>query len=136
MANGQSYQGWGISVLRIVVGVVFLMHGWQKFGMGFDHVSGFLGSLDFPVPMVCAVILTLLEFVGGIALVLGLATRWVAALLAVEMLVALGKVHLGHGFFYPPGVEYPLTLLAANIALALAGGGPGALDGLRGRGRA
>ena len=62
---------------------------------------------------------------------------WAALLLAFDMLVALLTVHLPGGFFVPEGIEFVLLLLAATIALGLAGGGALALDAVvRGRRRA
>lgn len=120
---GPKLQSCGLAVLRIVVGVVFFMHGYQKlFKMGFHGVAGFFGHLSIPAPAFFAVVVTLVEFVGGILLVTGLATRIPATLLAVDILVALLVVHLKNGFF-APGVEFPLTLLAGTICLALSGGG-------------
>ncbi len=122
---------WGITILRLAVGTVFLMHGGEKlFVYRFHATAGFLGHLGFPYPLVMAVILTLTEFLGGIALIVGLFTRWVAVALAIVMIVALFKVHLHGGFFLPGGVEYVTTLLAANLCLAFAGGGMLAIDNL------
>ncbi len=121
--------GWGIAVLRVVVGIVFLMHGGQKlFIYGFRNVAGFMSQLGIPLPMVSAVVVTIVEFFGGAALLLGLVTRWAAILIGFDMLVAVVAVHLRGGFFLPKGFEYALTLLAANIALALAGPGAASLD--------
>ncbi len=123
------WQDWGIMFLRIVVGVVFLLHGGQKlFVYGFRGTAGFMGQIGIPLPFVAAVVVTLVEFLGGAALITGLGTRWAAILLAIDMLVAILAVHLKGGFFLPSGFEYALTLLAANVALALAGSGRLALE--------
>jgi putative oxidoreductase len=104
------------------------MHGYQKFfKFGFHGVAGMLARLGIPLPAFFAVILMLVEFVGGILLITGLATRIPAALLCIDMLVAISTVHIKNGFF-SPGVEFPLTLLAASICLALAGGGAVSLE--------
>lgn len=128
-ANSKSE--WGIALLRIVVGVVFLMHGGQKlFVYGFPGVTGAMAHLGIPAPGVSAVVVTLVEFLGGAALLLGLLTRWAAGVIAVEMLVAFLAVHLKGGFFLPNGFEYALTMLAANITLVLTGPGAAALNRL------
>jgi putative oxidoreductase len=130
MFNGKS-QSLGIAVLRIVVGIVFLAHGYQKvFKFGFHGVAGMLGHMGIPAPAVAAVVLMIVEFVGGILLVTGLATRLPAALLAIDMLVAILAVHARNGFFNPGGVEFPLTVLAGCICLALSGGGAASLKRL------
>ncbi|MBI3085275.1 MAG: DoxX family protein [candidate division NC10 bacterium] len=124
-------QGWGITVLRVVVGIVFLVHGGQKlFVWGFGGVAGFLGQVGIPAPMLAAVIVTLVELLGGLALLLGLFTSWAAIPLAINMAVAILTVHLQAGFFLPNGYEFALTLLAANVALALLGGGEASVDRL------
>jgi putative oxidoreductase len=123
--------GWGATVLRVAVGVVFLPHGYQKlFLLGIPAVATFLGRIGIPAPLPAAAILSLVEFGAGLALVLGIFTRWAAGLLAVDMLVAILTVHLPHGFFLPEGFEYAGILLAANLALVLLGPGDAALDGL------
>jgi putative oxidoreductase len=124
-------QGWGIAVLRVVVGIVFLAHGGQKlFLWGFAGVAGFFGQVGIPAPMLAAIVVTLVECLGGLALLVGLLTRWAAIPLAINMLVAILVVHLKAGFFLPNGYEFALTLLAANIALSLLGSGEAALDKL------
>lgn len=124
------FQSLGLAVLRIVAGVVFFAHGYQKiFKFGFHGVAGMLGHMGVPLAPFFAIVLTLVEFVGGILLITGLATRIPAALIAIDMLVAIALVHAKHGFF-EPGVEYPLTLLAATICLALAGGGAASMKRL------
>ena len=66
-----------------------------------------------------------LELLGGVALMAGLATRWIAVPLAIDMLAAMALVHWNGGFFMPDGVELVLLLFAGLVTLAL--GGPGAL---------
>jgi putative oxidoreductase len=123
-------QSLGIAALRIIVGIVFLAHGYQKvFKLGYHGVVGMFGHMSVPIPAVTAVVVMTVEFVGGILLVTGLATRLPAAFLAVDMLFAILLVHMKRGFFNP-GVEFPLTLLAACICLALSGGGAGSLKRL------
>lgn len=117
-------QSCGITVLRVVVGIVFAVHGYQKlFTFGIHGVSGMLGHLGIPLAGFFAVVVTLVELVGGILLILGVATRVAAAFIAIDMIVAILVVHLKNGFFSPRGIEFPLTLLAAAICLMLAGGG-------------
>ena|SRR5713101_1498265 len=124
MSDGLKSQSCGLTVLRIVVGVVFAMHGYQKIHVfHLAGVTGMLSHLGIPLPGVFAVILIAVELLGGILLITGLATRIPAALLAVDMLVAIITVHMKNGFFGPGGFEFPLTLLAAVICLALSGGG-------------
>jgi putative oxidoreductase len=130
MFSGKS-QSLGIAALRIVVGIVFLAHGYQKvFKYGFHGVAGMFGHMGIPAPAVAAIVVMIVEFVGGILLVTGLATRLPAALLAIDMLVAILAVHAKNGFFSPGGVEFPLTLLAGCVCLALSGGGAASLKRL------
>ncbi|MBI4422005.1 MAG: DoxX family protein [Gemmatimonadetes bacterium] len=124
-------QLWGVTILRLVVGAVFVAHGAQKLLVfGFPGVTGAMAQLGLPLPAASAAAVTAAEFLGGIALVLGLFTRWAAIPLAFTMLVALTVAHLKGGFFLPSGIEYVLTLLAATTALALLGPGHAALDNL------
>jgi putative oxidoreductase len=117
-------QSCGLTVLRVVVGIVFLMHGYQKlFHMHIHGVAGFFGHLGIPLPLVAAVVVTSLEFGGGILLIAGVGVRVLAPLFAIDMLVAILTVHLRNGFFGPGGIEFPLTLLASAVCLMLSGGG-------------
>ncbi len=127
---------WGLTVLRVVVGFTFFMHGWQKlFEFGIAGVTGAFTQMGVPLPGVTAPLVSVLELVGGALLLLGLATRPAAFLLAIDMLVAILLVHLPAGFFVPNGVELVLLLLAGAVALVLAGPGTFALDHLVAPGR-
>ena len=120
-----------LAVLRVLVGVVFLAHGGQKlFVYGFDGVIGAFGQMGVPAAGLTGPLTALVEFFGGLALVAGLLTRFAGFGLAVVMLGAIVFVHLAAGFFAPHGFEFPMTLLAAAIALAIAGPGRFSLDHL------
>jgi len=132
MAKSSSFSSCGQTILRIVVGVIFLIHGWQKIhAIGFHGVAGMFGQIGIPLPTITAAIVILVEFLGGIALILGLATRPAALLLAIDMAGAIFFVHFKNGFYVNHGgYEFALSLLAACLALALNGGGALAIDSL------
>jgi putative oxidoreductase len=128
--------GWAILPLRLVVGLVFAMHGGQKlFQFGLGGTTAFLAQLGVPIPGLAALVVIAVELLGGLAILLGLFTRPVAILLAVNMLVALLTVHLRNGFFVPDGIEFVLTLLGGALSLAGLGPGPLSFDARRARRR-
>lgn len=123
---------WGIALLRVVAGIIFLMHGQQKlFEFGIGGVTGMMTGLGVPAPGLMAVIVTLVELVGGIALILGAFTRIAALLVAIDVLVAFFLVHMPNGFFASNGgVELVLILATVGVTLVLTGPGAMALDSI------
>jgi putative oxidoreductase len=120
----------GLLILRIVVGLTFALHGWQKFNE--FTIAGTQASFEgmgVPLANIAAPAAATLELVGGIGLMLGVLTRLFAALLFIDMLGALFIVHLPNGFFVTNGgIELVLVLAAACPAFVLAGAGRYSVD--------
>ncbi|MFQ5848549.1 MAG: DoxX family protein [Candidatus Methylomirabilales bacterium] len=134
MRRGSEY---GITVLRVTLGIIFLMHGYLA-GFVFTPagVTAFNAKMGIPLPAVMAWFVILGHFLGGVSLVLGYLTRLGALVHVVIMGGAVLFVHVGQGFFLHGleggnygGYEYALVLLMASIAVLITGGGPLALDG-------
>lgn len=127
--SGARFAKYGMLPLRIVVGLVFLMHGAQKlFIFGLGGTTDIMGKLGLPLPALCAIIVMAVELLGGLAIVLGVFTRVAGALLAFEMFIAILVARLSGGFFAPYGYEFELTLLGASLTFALNGPGGVSLD--------
>lgn len=120
--------GFAPLVLRVVTGLIFAMHGWQKFIGGVEGTAGFLASLGFPFPVLMAILLIAAELGGGILLILGIFTHWVSKILVLVSLIALLTVHVTNGFFVNEGgFEFILLLFAATVSLTITGPGKWAL---------
>ena len=127
LAATPSQQQLGIAIIRIVTGIIFAAHGGQKlFVYGFDGVSGAFAKMGVPMPGVTGPLIALLEFLGGIALIIGLLSRLAALGLVFDMIGAIVLVHLAGGFFLPAGYEFALILFTCSLGIAL--GGPGSLS--------
>ena len=129
-------RSWGPLILRLGVGVIFIMHGYPKlFPAGPEGFAGFLRNLAFPAPTFFAWIVGIVEFFGGIVMILGLFVRYVGVLMAIEMLVTSVRVKMPGGvpFISPKGTGWELDFLLFMGALALVFLGAGALslDGLK-----
>ena len=121
---GARFAKWGMLPLRIVVGLVFLLHGAQKlFVFGLGGTADIMGKLGLPLPVLCAAIVIVVELLGGLAILLGAFARLAGTLLAFEMVVAIIVARLHGGFFAPYGYEFELTLLAACLTFASTGPG-------------
>lgn len=126
----------GLLLLRLVVGLTLAAHGAQKLfgwfgGPGLGGFSGMLGHLGIRPERPFALVAALAEFAGGLLLALGLLTPVAGLVIAADLLVAIAAVHWTKGFFNQGGgYEFPLTLMAAGVAVALIGPGPLSLDQL------
>ena len=125
---------WGLTALRIPVGIIFAAHGAQKLfgwfgGYGLEGTGGWMASIGLEPGYLMALLAGSAEFFGGLALVVGLLVRPAAAALAFAMIVAIFSVHIDHGLFMSNnGYEFALALLAASVGLAISGAGNGSLD--------
>jgi putative oxidoreductase len=113
-------------LLRTVLGMVFIAHGYLKIAGGIGGFSQSVGRLGFPLPYLFAWAAALAEFLGGICVLVGLFTRHAALAIAAVMGVAVTQVHLREGLI--GGYEYPLVLLVVAAAVMLTGAGPLSFD--------
>ena len=135
----QTNNSTGTTIVRVLLGLVFFVHGAQKMlgwfgGYGFSGTMGFFtGALH--IPAVFAFLAIAAEFFGGLGLILGVLTRVAAFGIAVNMLVAIAMVHGRFGFFMNwsgsqkgEGFEYHLLALAMAAFLMLEGAGALSVD--------
>jgi|SRR5580704_4469936 putative oxidoreductase len=117
------------TLVRVVVGIMFLMHVWGKFHAGADAIAGNMGKAGLEPALGFAYAAMGLELIGGACLVIGLFTRFFAAALAIEMLIALLAVHLPKGYAASGGgYEYVLLIGVVCFTIAMRGGGPYSVD--------
>ena len=132
------FSDWGLLILRIAMGIIFLAHGWPKLNpngpmKGPAGFAGFLKQMGVPLPMFFAWVVALMETVGAVLLILGLGTRILAVGFAIGMLVAIlvAKIRfMKVGFMaqQATGWEFDFALLASALALLFTGAGSIALD--------
>jgi putative oxidoreductase len=117
-------------ILRLVLGIIMIGHGYSKVFGGLHHHVQMVSSLGLPGWL--AYFSAAAEFLGGILVVLGLLTRCAALAIAINLMVAIVKVHWHNGLLGNGGYQFPLALAAIAFALIFFGAGPIALEGLRG----
>jgi putative oxidoreductase len=123
----------GLLIGRVVLGVVFIAHGWQKWSTnGMDATVEGFESLGIPAPALSAYFTATAELVGGALLIVGALLPLVGLALAGIMIGAMYFVHPLTGAFFSRegGYEYVLLLAAVSIAIGFSGGGALALDSL------
>ena len=137
LGNGVLWRVWAPLPLRLVIGFGFTAHGWAKLSRGPAGFAKLLDQTGAPLPELTAWVSTLIEILGGLAILAGAFVAVVSVPLIVMMLVAMFTVHLRYGFsaintigltvdgpqFSPPGYEVNLLYIAGLLALILGGAG-------------
>ena len=120
--------------LRLPIGIIFMAHGAQKLfgwfgGYGLEGTGQWMDSIGLGPGFLMALLAGSSEFFGGLLILIGLAVRPTAAVLAFTMLVAIFSVHFSNGLFLTDnGYEFGLALLAASVSLAISGAGSLSVD--------
>lgn len=116
------YQNLILLIARIVLGITFIAHGWPKIKNP-TGMTTWLKGMRFPAPMLMSIIVAVVEFFGGLAILLGIYTQVPALLIAFNMLVATGVRKLVNKDKWVGGYELDLSLLALALIIALYGPG-------------
>ena len=119
-----------ILISRILVGVVLVAHGWQKYNSWtIEGTAKSFEGMGVPSANIAAQVATYFELAGGVLLILGLLVRIVGPLLFIQMAFAFGFAHWGKGIFIADGGWELVGILgAAGLALAAHGAGTYSLD--------
>ena len=116
-------------VMRLALGLIFLVHGYHKVFGGLHHHVQFVTSLGLPAWS--AYLSAFTEFFGGLLVLIGLFTRVAAFAICIDLSVAIAKVHFHNGLMGNGGYEFPLALAALAFGLTFLGAGPIAFDHIR-----
>jgi putative oxidoreductase len=122
------------ALLRFAIGATIFVHGWGKVtGPGAAGVGRYFASLGLPAPTLLAYGAMFFETVGAACIAIGLLTRFFAAALAIEMLIAMLAAHWAHGFLVlvsqqKNGIEFVLLLDLVFLYIAFRGGGTYSVD--------
>ena len=129
-----SRAGYGLTVLRIFVGIIFAAHGSQKLfgwfgGGGLAGTAQWMESIGLAPGLLMAALAGGTEFLGGLALIIGLLARPAALGLSFTLLVAIFSVHISNGLVMANnGYEFALALLGGNVAVLIEGAGKLSID--------
>ena len=125
-------------VLRLVLGIIFIAHGYAKLfkkDFGPKGFAGFLRNMGSPAPMFFAYLVGSVEFYGGLLLIAGLFTRLAALAIAINLIVAMWKVKFKTGLIakvmeggWVGGYELDLALSAMAFVLTIFGSGKFSID--------
>ncbi|HEY7317624.1 MAG TPA: DoxX family protein [Candidatus Binatia bacterium] len=120
--------GWGIAVVRVIMGFVLIITGHEKLISGIQKVTASMIRSHIPFPQVMAGYIMGLEFIGGMLVLVGLAGRWLGLLYAAEFAVVVFYVQVpARGWF---DSRLPIMMFAGALMLLVAGSGRASLDDL------
>ena len=129
------FQPFGSLIMRLVLGVIMVRHGYDKVipsGALYNFTHMVSGHLHLPVALGYVAAFT--EFFGGMLLIVGLLTRLVGLMVAIDMAVAILKIHIHGGLEGPNSFAFPLALFSIAVMLVFTGCGALGLDDFAGRG--
>lgn len=127
-------QPWGAFLMRVALGFAMMYHGWNKvIPHGGFHGGNTFSAIDawghtvahMGLPYWLGYLSAITEFFGGAFLIVGLVTRFWAFMVAVNLVVALWKVNIHHGY---SGSEYSIALITMALMLLFYGSGELAMD--------
>lgn len=126
-------QFYGPLFLRLALGAIFLVHGWQKLANDKSQFAGWLESMKFRPGKFWAWLVALVEFLGSVALIVGFWTQLAALVLAIQFLAILLWFKRGQNFISGPpvgeaGWEFDFLIFMSLLALLVLGPGAWALD--------
>ncbi|AIZ32371.1 DoxX family protein [Pseudomonas parafulva] len=128
--------GFGVSLLRVLIGFILMAHGAQKLfgwfgGYGLEGTGQWMESIGLAPGYLMAMLSGSAEFFGGLGLLLGLLARPAALVLSATLVVAIFTVHISNGLFMANnGYEFALALMAGTLAILSEGAGRVSLDRL------
>ena len=128
------FQSLGALVLRLVLGIIMVRHGYDKIipTGSLYNFSHMVAHMHLPIWL--GYVSAFTEFFGGMLLIVGLLTRVAALMTAMDMAVAIAKIHLHGGIIGPNSFALPLALFAIALMLVFTGCGWLGLDNFTGRG--
>lgn len=119
------FSDWGLLILRVALGLIMVAHGWPKLKNLKGTAEGFK-AMGFKPPRFWGTVVAIVEFFGGLVLILGLFTQFFAFLILIQFMVAILRVKGRQGFV--GGYEFDLLILVAAFALMILGAGTISLD--------
>ena len=123
------FSDWSVLILRIILGLVLIVHGWPKIKNLSANAQNFV-AMGFKPAKFWGTIAAVVEFLGGLLLILGFLTQLVAFFVVIQFVVAILKVKIKQNFV--GGYELDLLILGAALLLMTVGGGFYGLDDLFG----